>query len=898
MRFRDPHLPLPERVADLLGRLTVAEKIALLHQHQAPIERLGVGAFRTGTEALHGLAWLGEATVFPQAVGLGATWDLDLVQRVGDAVGDEVRASHHKDPTRAGLNVWAPVVNPLRDPRWGRNEEGYSEDSWLTGLLGKAYAQGLRGDHPRYLKTAPTLKHFLGYNNETDRCTSSSNLGPRVLHEYELPAYRPAIASGAAVAVMASYNLVNGRPAHVTPHLNDALRSWTDDEVFVVSDAYAPSNLADPRLQAYFPDHAASHAASLKAGVDSFTDQGEDTQPTLDRLHEALQRGLISEADIDRAASRALALRIRLGEFDPAQANPYTQLGPDTINCPAHQALSRETAQRSIVLLKREGDLLPLDPAQAGRIAVIGQLGDQLMADWYSGTFAYRSTILNGLSERVSAEVTFTEGVDRIRLHLPGGPCDVDVFDWGNDVLALRSTHTGGYLSLHDGVLSFDSPGPHGWEVHETFRLIPQTDGTHALHHELTKTVVALCQIEVLHLGTEKAAEAATAADTVILALGNHPLVNGRETEDRQDLALPRAQQRLLQAVYEANQRTVLVVTSSYPYAIGWADEHLPAIIWSSHGGQEYGRALADVLFGDAEPAGRLPQTWYSSHSELPDLLDYDIITNDATYLYHRGTPLYPFGHGLTWAEFDYRNLTLSQSTADATTRVSVSVEVTNTGTRPVTEVVQLYTHQQRSRVKQPLRQLRGFTRVALDPGQTRAVTIDLDVADLAFWDVTSGRFVVEAARHKVMVGRSATDIRACTTLLVEGERLGPRRVTGALAAVDHDEGFGIALTDASPESGDAVMATENGAWICFGTTDLTGFSTVTVTASGSAGWITLRAGDPVDGEVLASLAVAGNPRYQYRAVSAPLTGAPLDRLYLVCDTPGIVVLAIGFGTS
>src|SRR3954466_1626080 len=186
-RFRDPAQPLADRISDLVGRLTTAEKIALLHQHQPAIPRLGIHAFQTGTEALHGLAWLGPATVFPQALGLASTWNPELVRAVGAAVGDEVRGFHHKDPDRAGLNVWAPVVNPLRDPRWGRNEEGYSEDPWLTGVLGTAYASGLRGDHPRYLRTAPTLKHFLGYNNETDRHLTSSDLPPRVLHEYELP---------------------------------------------------------------------------------------------------------------------------------------------------------------------------------------------------------------------------------------------------------------------------------------------------------------------------------------------------------------------------------------------------------------------------------------------------------------------------------------------------------------------------------------------------------------------------------------------------------------------------------------------------------------------------------------------------------------------------------------
>ncbi|MEU2614035.1 glycoside hydrolase family 3 N-terminal domain-containing protein [Micromonospora sp. NPDC007271] len=261
---------IPHRLDDLLARLTLPEKLGLLHQWQAPVPRLGLPAFRTGTEALHGVAWLGPATVFPQVVGLAATWNPDLIRAVGAAVGDEVRAKHHADPARVGLNVWAPVVNPLRDPRWGRNEEGWSEDPWLTGRLATAYAQGLRGDHPTRLRTAPTLKHFLCYNDETDRATTSSNLPPRVLHEYELPAFRAPVEAGAAVAVMASYNLVNGVPAHLSPLIAGELRGWTDDEIMVVGDAAAVGNIAD--VQAHLPDHVAGFAAALHAGVDSFTE--------------------------------------------------------------------------------------------------------------------------------------------------------------------------------------------------------------------------------------------------------------------------------------------------------------------------------------------------------------------------------------------------------------------------------------------------------------------------------------------------------------------------------------------------------------------------------------------------------------------------------------------------
>ncbi len=396
--FRDPARPIDARIDDLLARLTPDEKVAFLHQHQPPVARLGLEAFRTGTEALHGVAWHGPATVFPQAIGLATSWSPDLVRAVGAAVGDEVRVFHRKDPVGVGLNVWAPVVNPLRDPRWGRNEEGYAEDSWLTGVIATAYGHGLAGDDPAYLKTAPTLKHFLAYNNETDRCTTSSNLPPRVLHDYELPAFRAPIEAGAAVAVMPSYNLVNGRPAHLSPLINDVLRTWTTDEVLVVSDAYAPANLFG--LQQYLPDGPTGYAAALKAGVDSFTQDGTDATPTIERLTTALDRGLITAADLDTAVRRALAIRFRLGEFDPPELDPYRALEPELVNCPTHRRLAQDAARQAIVLLKHECQVLPLSAST--RVAVVGPLAGTLSEDWYAGTLPYQVTALDGIKERLS----------------------------------------------------------------------------------------------------------------------------------------------------------------------------------------------------------------------------------------------------------------------------------------------------------------------------------------------------------------------------------------------------------------------------------------------------------------------------------------------------------------
>ncbi|MEU4746927.1 glycoside hydrolase family 3 N-terminal domain-containing protein, partial [Actinosynnema sp. NPDC023658] len=265
--FRDPDLPRATRITDLLGRLTLDEKISLLHQYQPAIPRLGIGAFKTGTEALHGVAWLGESTVFPQALGLANTWDPDLVRRVGAVTGREARGFHALDPAFNGLNLWAPVVNLLRDPRWGRNEEGYSEDPYLTGAISTAFGRGVQGDHPDYLQAAPTLKHYLAYNVEDDRVHVDSIVPPRILKDYDEAAFKPAISADAATGVMASYNLVNGRPAHVSHDLDEVVRSWTDEDLMIVGDAGGASNVAGS--QRYYPTEVEGDAAAIRAGLDN-----------------------------------------------------------------------------------------------------------------------------------------------------------------------------------------------------------------------------------------------------------------------------------------------------------------------------------------------------------------------------------------------------------------------------------------------------------------------------------------------------------------------------------------------------------------------------------------------------------------------------------------------------
>jgi beta-glucosidase-like glycosyl hydrolase len=507
------------------------------------------------------------------------------------------------------------VVDLLRDPRAGRNEEAYSEDPLLIGACSTAYARGLRGEHRTYLKTAPTLKHFFAYNNETDRDTTSASFPPRLLREYYLNAFLPALRAGAAVAVMPSYNLVNGRPAHVSPYIEE-LRACAPGEVLVVSDAHAPTNLV--ASQRYFASHAHAHAAALRAGLDSFTDRDGDASFTTGALHEPLAAGLLSEADVDRALRHIIAIRLRLGDLDPPGRNPWTAI--DTVvNCDEHRALAREAVRRSILLLRYDG-LLPL-PVSTSSVAVVGPLCDDVREDWYSGTLPYAVTPAGGIRDALGRTAVGTEeGHDHIalrardagryvtvfdgaHLRLAGAPSrgpglhqQFDLLDWGEDVCSLRSRSAGMCVSLHpldgdatDPPLVADQRGPNGWTVHETFSFVDDHDGTVVLRNIATgrwwRTAVdgtlvatrhraAATRFEVARLsdGAARAAGVAARADAAIVVLGNHPMVNGRETQDRNVITLPPAQERLLRAVVAANPRTVLVVETGYPVAIGWAD--------------------------------------------------------------------------------------------------------------------------------------------------------------------------------------------------------------------------------------------------------------------------------------------------------------------------------------
>lgn len=815
----------PADKADLLlSQLTLEEKVAMLHQWSPAVERLDLPAFRTGSEVLHGVAWLGEATVFPQPVGLAATWDPELAERIGAAVAEELLAKHAADPS-ISLNVWAPVVDPLRHPRWGRNEEGFSEDPHLTADLATGYAQGLRGRGPGW-RTVPTLKHLLAYNVETDRDVRSMQVRDRVLHEYELPAFAGPLRAGVAAAVMPAYNLVNGRPAHTSGELIDAVRSFADDEILVVSDAGAPTNLV--RSQGCYPDAAAAHAAALRAGIDSFTDNDRDPGPTIEAISTALRDGLVTEADVDRAVRRLLLTRARI-DHPEAVSDPGSEL--DSL-LTTHTDLAREAAGRAVVLLVNDG-VLPLAAAPRS-IAVVGPLADRVLPDWYSGEPRHATSVAQAAAQRwPDAELTVVDGADHVVLIAPDGRplaapahCPVHAVtapdaastlamtDWGWGLTTIADLGSGLLWSVDDrGVVSATADRPHGWVVQQAFRVRRHDDDTCTLLHvasgrwlrqdaadrlvaaAVTEDEATRLRVHVVQAGTAAVAAAAAGSELVICALGNDPHLLGRETEDRPALELPQSQQEIWQAARSERPDAVLALVSSYPYAI---DLDARAALWSSHS-QAVGHGLIDVLAGDVAPSGRLPQTWWRSSADAGELGDYDIIAGRSTYWYNEAEPLFAFGHGLTYASVEYRSL---EVLAIEEAGVRVAVEVANIGDRPAVEVVQVYTDAVDHRLPFPHR-LGGYARVLLELGGHVRVEITVPRERFAVWDTARGALTVTAGRYRLSAGPNAADTPLRAEVDLAGEQPLPHQLPLRASAFDDLEH--VSLVAETPEHGTAV---------------------------------------------------------------------------------------------
>ncbi|NIK67221.1 glycoside hydrolase family 3 protein [Paenibacillus sp. BK720] len=919
--FQNPDLPLEQRVNDLVNRFTLEEKINLMCQYQDEIAHLGVKAYKHGTEAAHGMAWLGEATTFPQPIGLACTWDKDLLKKIGSVIGDEARGFYSQNPAHNGLTLWAPTVDMERDPRWGRTEEAYGEDPHLTGKLSAALTQGIQGDHPFYVKAVASLKHFIGNNNEINRGECSVSLDPRNKNEYYLKAFEIPFKEGGALSMMTAYNSVNGVPANINPDVNNIVKRDWGMNGFVVSDA--GDVLGTVNDHHYVETYKEAVALTIKAGVDSITD---DHPISKQAIRDALAEGMLTENDLDIALRNTFRVRFRLGEFDPADRNPYAAIDASAIMKPEHAELALDAVRKSIVLLKNDG-LLPLSADKLSKAAVIGPLAGIVYRDWYSGLMPYSITPFEGIRKKMNGAhqaVTLATGSSRVKLKSlkngkyvrlgsdeknslsasSRGSDSADLFettDWGWDSHTLIAENNKLYLTTDDEKITASSEHIWEWFTKEVFHVRPQHDEnvvTFTTWNNRPVTVNAESgalevrdgdasvaepfAVEKETDGLQEAIAAARNNEVAVVVVGNHPLINGKETIDRPDLTLAAYQEKLIREVYAVNPNTVVVVVGSYPFAMPWVQENIPAIVYLSHAGQELGHALADVLFGDYNPAGRVNMTWYESADQLGEFMDYDIIKSERTYQYFAGKPLYPFGHGLSYSRFQYDALKLEQSEDS----ITVSFRVTNTSDIDGEEVVQLYARALESRVKRALRQLQSFDRIALAAGESREVSFVLDRSALAFWDVTRSKMCVEQGSYAFLVGASSGDIRLEGALTVAGETIPPRDLSQVTGAVNYDDYSNIIISD-NAEGGDSAATTSSVAWLRYDDAligeEICFFEARALSAKGASLEIRL---DGPDGPLAGSLTLQASSAWQTVTASVE-QAAGNHQVYLVVRGEG-----------
>ncbi|MDQ0059230.1 glycoside hydrolase family 3 C-terminal domain-containing protein [Paenibacillus harenae] len=923
--YENSALPAHERAVDLVSRFTLEEKVESMVQYQPAIDRLGVKAYKHGTEAAHGMAWLGEATTFPQPIGLGCTWNPEIMKEIGSVIGDEARVYYQRNPAINGLTLWAPTVDMERDPRWGRTEEAYGEDPKLTGELTAGLVQGIQGDHPKYFKAVATLKHFIGNNNEINRGSCSASIDPRNMKEYYQAAFKPAFVKGGAHSMMTSYNSVNGTPTILHDDVNKVVKEEWGMNGFIVSDAGDLLGIVNDHH--YYDNYKEAVAHSIKAGIDSITD---DKDKSCAAIREALAEGLLAESDLDVALINTFRVRFLLGEFDTDEEVPYANTPESKLCAPEHAELSLRAARESIVLLKNENNALPLNKEKLRSVAVIGPLADIVYRDWYSGSLPYKVTPLQGITSKLEGKnVTYSSGNDRIvlqsaasgeelriaadngnRLQAAGKGIAGDTFelaDWGWGSYTLQSIRNGKLLtSADDANIAANADEAFGWFVKEVFKLDEQEGGQLAIRTWNGKPVVAseggagslvvseedgegankqsgLFAKKVVSDGIAEAVAAAKSAETAIVFVGNNPLINGKEEIDRPSLDLAASQNELISAVHAANPNTIVVVIGSYPFALNEVNGSIPAVVYLSHAGQELGNAVADVLFGDYSPAGRLNMTWYKSEEQLTDLMDYDIRKGKRTYLYFDGEPLYPFGHGLSYGRFSYSGLEIADRTKGMNGEVQVQLRVTNHSSMKADEVVQLYVRVQGSRVERPLKKLVGFTRIALQPGETKLVQLAVPAEELAIWDVTRDVFCLETAEYTFMAGGSSADVKAEASIAIAGEIIPARNLSLQTRADNYDEYAGVYL-DESKEGGSCIRLSGETGWIAFKDIDWSnGAANIEVRAAGgeAGGAITVRSGGE-SGAVAAILEVRASGEQPWSTVSVKLDGVDASKdLYL-----------------
>ena len=701
--FQNPSLSFDQRVNDLVSRLSLREKVKLMQNNDGGgVSRLGIPAYNWWNESLHGVARDGVATVFPQAIGMAATWNPALIQREADVISTEARAKHQEHVRKGefaiyqGLTFWSPNINIFRDPRWGRGQETYGEDPFLTSRIGISFVNGLQGNDPKYFKVIATAKHFAVHSGpEQLRHSFDAVPSKQDLFETYLPAFEALVKEGKVYSIMGAYNALYGKPACASDLLmKDLLRNKWGFQGYVVSDCGAIYDFYNGHKM--YPGAKEASAAAVLAG----TDLTCGTEYVA--LEQAVAGGLISVSDIDVSIKRLFLARFKLGMFDPASMVSYANIPFSENNTPEHDRLSLDVAHQSMVLLKNNG-ILPLGN-KFKKILVVGPNSDDLdvLLGNYNGNPSNPVNVIQGIRNKAdkNTEIIFEKGM----------------------VSYARN-------------LTID---PNAEEK-------------------------------------EKAAlEAAAKSDVVIFVGGISPRLEGEEMKvnmegfsggDRTNLDLPKEQEELLKALKATGKPIVLVLMSGSALSVNWEDENLPAILQAWYPGQEGGNAVADVLFGNYNPGGRLPITFYKSVNDLPKFEDYSM--KGRTYKYFEGKALYPFGYGLSYSTFKYNTAKVTVPVISAGQQTFVEVNVTNTSKIAGDEVVQVYVSSKTVKGFRPLKSLAGFERVNIPAGKTVTVKIPVNPTALRQFDEAKNDYTTLAGAYQLLIGSSSSDIKLTKGLTI-----------------------------------------------------------------------------------------------------------------------------------
>ncbi len=804
--FRNPDLPIDKRVDDLVSRMTLEEKVSQMVHTAAAIPRLGIPEYNWWSEGLHGAAREGYATVFPQAIGLAATFDPDLLHQEAGVIATEFRAKYSERVKEKGysdwfhgLTVWSPNINIFRDPRWGRGQETYGEDPFLTAQMGVAYVTGLQGDDAKYLKALATPKHFAVHSGpEPTRHTVDVKVSDHDLEDTYLPAFRATVTAGAG-SVMCAYNAIDGKPACAQPMLlQEHLRDDWHFGGYVVSDCGAASDISQGHH--YTKTMEQGMADAVKAGMDIICAwPQEHIVIERDALLKAVQEGLLPQADIDRSVKRLFTARMKLGMFDPPSAVPYANITIAENDTEPHRQLALKAARETLVLLKNSDHLLPLG-TKYKTIAVIGPNADSVdpLLGNYNGTPSKPVTILDGIRKRFADSTVLYAGGSSLTGPLLKPIPSEDLKDKsgqpGLSAEYFKGTTLQGepVITRTDPAIDFTWHSGAGAEITDNFSVrwtgtltVPATgdyqigftgtDGFHlwldgklvgeSSYSDTSKTREQNLHLEAGHPYSIKIecsqedtegmaklvwhrpgeandfADIASKADVIVAVLGLAGELEGEEMPihiegfsggDRTSLVLPQAQEQLLESLASSGKPVVLVLMNGSALAVNWADQHVPAIVEAWYPGEEGGTAVAEALAGDFSPSGKLPLTFYKSVDQIPPFDDYDM--KGRTYRYFTREPLYPFGYGLSYTDFDFSNLSFDKNSAGAKDDVVASVDVKNSGSMAGDEVVEIYlTHPNAKGA--PLRALVGFKRVHLEAGETQKVQITIPNRNLSFVD-------------------------------------------------------------------------------------------------------------------------------------------------------------------